>query len=58
MDIILAIFVTSSLWQIICQSSSLASLPVESIHQSMMSRLWISFFQWYNYWIVCLISYE
>lgn len=47
-DIILAIFITSSLWQMICQSSSLAVIPNESSNISLMSRLWISFFRWYN----------
>ncbi|KAK8804183.1 hypothetical protein WA171_000275, partial [Blastocystis sp. BT1] len=40
-DVILAVFITSSLWQIICQSSSLAAIPNEPPNISIMSRLWI-----------------
>lgn len=42
----MAVFVVCSLWQIISQSSALARLhkPIED--QPLLSRIWISFFQW------------
>lgn len=55
-DIILAVFVTASLWQILCQSSVLAELGVDQRGLSLLARFWISFCSWFNSSFVCCHS--
>lgn len=55
-DIILAVFVTASLWQILCQSSALAELGGDQRGLSLLARFWISFCSWFNSSFVCCHS--
>ncbi|OAO15294.1 hypothetical protein AV274_2995 [Blastocystis sp. ATCC 50177/Nand II] len=47
-DIVLAVFVTTSLWQILCQSSIIAASGVEENGLSLLARMWVSFCNWFN----------
>ena len=57
-DIILAVFVTTSLWQILCQSSVIAASGVEENGLSLLARMWVSFCNWFNDSAVCWESME
>ncbi|KAK8818294.1 hypothetical protein WA556_006114, partial [Blastocystis sp. ATCC 50177/Nand II] len=46
-DIVLAVFVTTSLWQILCQSSIIAASGVEENGLSLLARMWVSFCNWF-----------
>lgn len=57
-DIILAVFVTIALWQILCQSSVIAASDVNRHGLSLLARVWVSFCDWYNDSVVCLRMLE
>lgn len=53
-DIILAVFITVSLWYIITSFSELAVSQVVANQQPLLMRLFISFLAWFNMYCVCL----
>ena len=52
-DIILAVFVTTSLWQILSESSVIAASGVDQKGLSLLARMWVSFCKWFNDSSVC-----
>lgn len=52
-DIVLAIFITLSLWYSITALSEIAMTSVDIHHQTVVMRFLVSFFKWFNNLIVC-----
>lgn len=46
MDVILGVFVVTSLWISVCQATAIARANIKPEGQTVFSRIWISLFKW------------